>query len=129
PVEKGPTSLGFADHPTAPFTLLPRNSQPLLGIVRNGCSGSVGTTARDQSVRVLGINWNSCSGSLGAPTPRRDIAMAKHKLKDNVAQQSTPGAAELNANMDIIVKDNRQIIEIQFINNSLIGLTLVLNKG
>ena len=37
--------------------------------------------------------------------------------------------AELNANMEIIVKDNRQIIEIQFINSSLIGLTLVLNKG
>jgi len=37
--------------------------------------------------------------------------------------------AELNANMDIIVKDNRQIIEIQFINSALIGLTLVLNKG
>src|SRR5262249_16524294 len=74
PVEKGPTSLGFADHPTAPFTLLPRNSQPLLGIVRNGCSGSVGTTARDQSVRVLGINWNSCSGSLGAPNPLLSIA-------------------------------------------------------
>lgn len=36
---------------------------------------------------------------------------------------------ELNANMDIIVKDNRQIIEIQFINSSLIGLTLILNKG
>lgn len=37
--------------------------------------------------------------------------------------------AEFNANMDIIVKDNRQIIEIQFTNSSLIGLTLVLNKG
>src|SRR5262249_32705176 len=37
--------------------------------------------------------------------------------------------SELNANMDIIVKDNRQIVEIQFINSSLIGLTLVLNKG
>jgi hypothetical protein len=37
--------------------------------------------------------------------------------------------SELNANMDIIVKDTRQIIEIQFINSSLIGLTLVLNKG
>lgn len=37
--------------------------------------------------------------------------------------------SELNANMDIIVKDNRQIIEIQFINSSLIGLTLVLAKG
>jgi hypothetical protein len=37
--------------------------------------------------------------------------------------------SELNANMDIIVKDNRQIIEIQFINSSLIGLTLILTKG
>jgi hypothetical protein len=37
--------------------------------------------------------------------------------------------SELNANMDIIVKDNRQIIEIQFMNSSLIGLTLVLTKG
>jgi hypothetical protein len=37
--------------------------------------------------------------------------------------------SELNANMDIIVKDSRQIIEIQFMNSPLIGLTLVLNKG
>ena len=37
--------------------------------------------------------------------------------------------AELNANMNIVVKESRQIIEIQFINSSLIGLTLVLNKG
>ena len=37
--------------------------------------------------------------------------------------------AELKANMDIIVKENRQIIEIQFIDSSLIGLTLVLAKG
>src|SRR5262245_60722161 len=77
PVEKAPTSLGFADHPTAPFTLLPRNSQPLLGIARNGCSGSVGTTARDQSVWVLGINWNSCSGSaLGRPVAQRSRGLS-----------------------------------------------------
>lgn len=37
--------------------------------------------------------------------------------------------AELNANMTIIVKDTRQIIEIQFIDSALIGLTLILNKG
>ena len=37
--------------------------------------------------------------------------------------------AELNANMDIIVRDTRQIIEIQFIDSSLIGLTLILTKG
>ena len=35
----------------------------------------------------------------------------------------------LNANMDIIVKGTRQIIEIQFIESSLIGLTLILSKG
>jgi len=33
----------------------------LLGINRNGCSGSVG-------MGLLGINRNRCSGSLGAPT-------------------------------------------------------------
>ena len=37
--------------------------------------------------------------------------------------------ADLSASMDIIVKGTRQIIEIQFQNSSLIGLTLVLNKG
>lgn len=35
----------------------------------------------------------------------------------------------LNANMDIILINSRQVIEIQFINSSLIGLTLVLEKG
>jgi hypothetical protein len=37
--------------------------------------------------------------------------------------------SELNANMDIIVKDNKQIIEIQFMSSTLIGLTLILTKG
>jgi hypothetical protein len=31
--------------------------------------------------------------------------------------------------MDIVVKDAKQIIEIQFLNSSLIGLTIVLTKG
>jgi hypothetical protein len=35
----------------------------------------------------------------------------------------------LNANMDIILRESRQLIEIQFINSSLIGLTLVLERG
>jgi hypothetical protein len=35
----------------------------------------------------------------------------------------------LSANMDIIVKGGRQIIEIQFMESSLIGLTLILTKG
>jgi hypothetical protein len=35
----------------------------------------------------------------------------------------------LNANMDIILINSKQLIEIQFINSSLIGLTLVLERG
>jgi len=35
----------------------------------------------------------------------------------------------LRANMDIIVRDARQIIEIQFIDSALIGLTLILEKA
>jgi hypothetical protein len=35
----------------------------------------------------------------------------------------------LNANMDIILINSRQVIEIQFIDSSLIGLTLVLERG
>jgi hypothetical protein len=31
--------------------------------------------------------------------------------------------------MDIIVRGERQIVEIQFVGSSLIGLTLVLTKG
>lgn len=37
--------------------------------------------------------------------------------------------SDLSANMDIIVKDNKQIIEIQFISSALVGLTLVLTRG
>lgn len=35
----------------------------------------------------------------------------------------------LNANMDIIVVGAKQVVEIQFIDSSLIGLTLVLERG
>lgn len=37
--------------------------------------------------------------------------------------------AGLTANMDILVKADRQIIEIQFINSALVGLTLMMTKG
>jgi len=58
-------------------------------------------------------NW---SGDLtGAVTPRG--------FKVSVRGES------LTANMDIIVIGTRQVVEIQFINSSLIGLTLVLERG
>ena len=45
-----------------------------------------------------------------------------------VTVKGTEGTA-LSANMDIIVKDKRQMVEIQFFSETLIGLTLMLNKG
>jgi hypothetical protein len=71
-------------------------------------SGSISGTWRE-----LGRSW---SGELSGSVTANGFRVA---IK----------GSELNANMDIIVRDNRQIIEIQFINSSLIGLTLVLNKG
>lgn len=38
-------------------------------------------------------------------------------------------AGDLTANMDVIVMNDRQIVEIQFFNSSLRGLTLILKKG
>jgi hypothetical protein len=58
-------------------------------------------------------NWR---GDLtGTVTPRG--------FKVNVRGES------LNANMDIILINAKQVIEIQFIDSSLIGLTLVLERG
>jgi hypothetical protein len=45
-----------------------------------------------------------------------------------VTVKGTKGT-ELSANMDIIVKDTKQMVEIQFFSETLIGLTLLLNKG
>jgi hypothetical protein len=56
------------------------------------------------------------SGDLvGAVTPRG--------FKVNVRGE------DLTANMDIILVKTKQVIEIQFVNSSLIGLTLVLERG
>lgn len=45
-----------------------------------------------------------------------------------VTVKGTEGTT-LSANMDIIVKDKRQMVEIQFFSETLIGLTLLLSKG
>lgn len=41
----------------------------------------------------------------------------------------TVRGADLTANMNVVINGEKQIIEIQFHNSSLIGLTLVLAKG
>ncbi|HYD16201.1 MAG TPA: hypothetical protein VEA77_07365 [Hyphomicrobium sp.] len=45
-----------------------------------------------------------------------------------VTVKGTEGST-LSANMDIIVKDSKQMVEIQFFSETLVGLTLMLNKG
>ena len=45
-----------------------------------------------------------------------------------VTVQGTQGTT-LSANMEIIVKDKRQMVEIQFFSETLVGLTLLLSKG
>lgn len=50
------------------------------------------------------------------------------KLTDHGLRVVVTGS-DLSANMDLIVKDSRQIVEIQFHNSVLVGLTLVLAKG
>lgn len=37
--------------------------------------------------------------------------------------------ADLDANMDIIVRGNKQIVEIQFHNTTLVGMTMVLDRA
>ena len=39
------------------------------------------------------------------------------------------GETGLNANMEIMVRETRQLIEIQFFSETLLGLTLLLEKG
>jgi len=61
-----------------------------------------------------------------------------YNLAGEISGQVTPrgyrvavkgAAADLNANMEIIVREKKQIIEIQFFSETLLGLTLVLEKG
>ncbi len=53
-------------------------------------------------------------------------------LKGEVTQRGfriSVKGGDLTANMDVIVMNDRQIVEIQFFNSSLRGLTLMLKKG
>lgn len=53
-------------------------------------------------------------------------------LKGEVTQRGfriVVRGGDLTANMDVIVMNDRQIVEIQFFNSSLRGLTLILKKG
>lgn len=59
-----------------------------------------------------------------------------HNFEGDLTGDVTPNGfrivvkgADITANMDIVVRGNRQAVEIQFINSSLIGLSMAMTKG
>jgi hypothetical protein len=59
-----------------------------------------------------------------------------HNFEGNLTGDVTPKGfhvvvqgADISANMDIVVRGDKQAIEIQFANSSLIGLSLIMTKG
>ncbi len=69
---------------------------------------------------ILSGTWNELVYNLGGD------------LKGEVTQRGfriVVRGGDLAANMDVIVMNDRQIVEIQFFNSTLRGLTLILKKG
>jgi hypothetical protein len=59
-----------------------------------------------------------------------------HNIEGELTGQVTPNgfritvkSSDLAANMDIIVKADKQIVEIQFFNSALLGLSMIMTKG
>ena len=59
-----------------------------------------------------------------------------HNIAGDLTGQVTPNGfritvkgADLAANMDIIVRSDKQIVEIQFFNSALLGLSMIMTKG
>jgi hypothetical protein len=86
-------------------------------------SGKVELTSNvTQDAGKLAGNWtetvyNIVGDISGEVTPRGFRVAVKGK------------ETSLSANMEIIVRDKKQIIEIQFFSETLVGLTLILDKG
>jgi hypothetical protein len=59
-----------------------------------------------------------------------------HNFEGDLTGEVTPNGfrivvkgADITANMDIVVRGNMQAVEIQFVNSSLIGLSMAMKKG
>lgn len=59
-----------------------------------------------------------------------------HNFEGDLTGEVTPKGfrivvkgADITANMDIVVRSNMQAVEIQFVNSSLIGLSMAMKKG
>ena len=92
-----------------------------------------------QSIRCASAGGNCRGAERRLPCRRqahRHLAGAGAQLSGDLTGAVTPRGFKvsvrgetLNANMDIIVIGTKQVVEIQFVNSSLIGLTLVLERG
>jgi hypothetical protein len=123
----GEGRLGVRGNPTEQVKcrvtyLYARDADQLRQTIRCASAGGdveVQSLVSHESGKLAG-SWRELvrdmSGELtGAVTPRG--------FKVSVRGES------LTANMDIILVNAKQVIEIQFLNSSLIGLTLVLERG
>jgi hypothetical protein len=93
----------------------------------------------DQTIR--------CAAASGAIEVRASVAEAEgkltgtwvervHNLSGDIAGEVTPrgfrvrvSGSQMTAGMDIMVRGERQIVEIHFYDSTLVGLTLLLQKG
>jgi len=69
---------------------------------------------------TLSGTWNELIYNLGGELTG---AVTPHGFRISVR------GSGLTANMDVIIKDLRQIVEIQFFDSALLGLTLILEKS
>ena len=98
-----------------------------------------GTKALQQNVRCATAGANidvksTITETNGALTGTWEETV--YNLKGDVTGVTTPKgfrvqvkSEALSANMDLIVDDTTQVIEIQFFNSTLLGLSIALNKG
>ena len=102
--------------------LLPQPAAALKQTIR--CASASGSIEIQSSVAYaagrLAGTWRELSRDMGGDltgtvTPRGFHVMVR--------------GDSLRASMDIVVNGNKQIIEVQFMNGALLGLTLVLERG
>jgi hypothetical protein len=123
----GEGRLGVRDNATEQVKcrvtyILPSPADPLQQTIR--CASGSGSIEVRSSVSHVGSvltgNWTelvrNMSGELTGTVTERGFRV---HVKGE----------DLKANMDIVVLGQKQVIEIQFIDSSLIGLTLILEKG